>query len=606
MAYLKIFPVKVTDKKALDYITNPDKTDEKLLVSSFGCSPETADLEFSMTREMAKKNGMDKGDNLAFHLIQSFKPGEVDAETAHRLGQQFVDEVLKGKYEYVISTHVDKNHIHNHIIFNAASFVDHHKYVSNKRSYHKICRISNRICHENGLATSMPTGEKGKSYKENMEYHRGTSWKAKLRVAVDKAIWTSINYEEFLQKMQLAGYEVRQGKHLSFRAPEQKNFTYMKSLGSYYSEENVRIRLAKNRSKVKAPKHLTREARLYINISTYVTTGNREGFERWAKLNNLKEAARTFNYLSEKNLLNYEDFKQHVSDVDASVKAAEQRIAQIDSELNTQKIIQKHCDSYRLCRKVIEDCKSAKNPKAYRTKYQAEYKLHDSLKKELQDLGVTKIPSSNKIQKRIENLESELAATVREKQEFQKKQKTLDIIKQNFTALLNAPEMQVPVSKEKKIVAVTAPGTSGNAVVAACGADGEILWSWHLWIADYDPAASLYTTPANASGTTWTFMDRNVGATTNAPDSFDCHGMIYQWGRKDPFTSAGTFTIINEDYSYQVDGERPIYNILNEELPKMRTRAEYHGTIAKSLRNPAVFYAMTYNFTGERALKMHK
>ena len=342
MAYIKIFPIKVTDKKALDYITNPDKTDEKLLVSSFGCSPETADLEFAMTREHAKKNGMDKGDNLAFHLIQSFKPGEVDAENAHRLGQQFANEVLKGKYEYVISTHVDKNHIHNHIIFNAASFVDYHKYVSNKRSYHKICRISNRICHENGLATSMPSGEKGKSYKENMEYHRGTSWKAKLRVAVDKAIWTSINYEEFLQKMQLAGYEVRQGKHLSFRAPEQKNFTYMKSLGSYYSEENVRIRLAKNRSKAKVPKHLSIEARLYINISTYVTTGNREGFERWAKLNNLKEAARTFNYLSENNLLNYEDFQQHVSDVDASVKAADQRTAKAhvtalhDSRIETE------------------------------------------------------------------------------------------------------------------------------------------------------------------------------------------------------------------------------------------------------------------------------
>ena len=139
---------------------------------------------------------------------------------------------LNGKNSPCISSdvvgqilHVDKNHIHNHIIFNAASFIDHHKYVSNKRSYHKLCRISNRICHENGLATSMPTGEKGKSYKENMEYHRGTSWKAKLHVAVDKAFWTSINYEEFLQKMQLAGYEVRQGKHLSFRASEQKNFT---------------------------------------------------------------------------------------------------------------------------------------------------------------------------------------------------------------------------------------------------------------------------------------------------------------------------------------------------------------------------------------------
>ena len=439
MAYIKIFPIKVTDKKALDYITNPDKTDEKLLVSSFGCSPETADLEFAMTREQTKKNGMDKGDNLAFHLIQSFKPGEVDAETSHRLGQQFADEVLKGKYEYVISTHVDKNHIHNHIIFNAASFIDHHKYVSNKRSYHKICRISNRICQENGLATSMPTNEKGKSYKENMEYHRGTSWKAKLRVAVDKAIWSSVNYDEFLQKMQLAGYEIRQGKNLSFRAPEQKNFTYMKSLGNYYTEENVRARLEKNRYKTKTPKHLSRETRLYINISTYVTTGNREGFERWAKLNNLKEAAHTFNYLSENNLLNYENFQQHISDVENSVKAADQRLEEISTELGTQKLIQKHCDSYRLCRKVIEDCKSAKNSKAYRTRHQAEYQLHDSLKKELQDLGVTRIPSSEKIQKKIENLELEQAATIREKQALQKKQKTLEVIQQNFTVLLAVP-----------------------------------------------------------------------------------------------------------------------------------------------------------------------
>ena len=185
MAYLKIFPIKVTDKKALDYIINPDKTDEKLLVSSFGCSPETADLEFSMTRELAKKNGMDKGDNLAFHLIQSFKPGEVDAENAHRLGQQFADEVLKGKYEYVISTHVDKNHIHNHIIFNAASFVDHHKYVSNKRRYHKLCRISNRICHENGLVTSMPTGEKGKMcIRDRLCSCRHLTIKSQLRLAM--------------------------------------------------------------------------------------------------------------------------------------------------------------------------------------------------------------------------------------------------------------------------------------------------------------------------------------------------------------------------------------------------------------------------------------
>ena len=379
MAYIKIFPIKVTDKKALDYIMNPAKTKEKLLISSFACSPESADLEFAFTREEGKKNVMDKGNNLAFHLIQSFKPGEVDAETAHKLGKEFADEVLKGKYEYVISTHVDQNHIHNHIIFNATSFVDHHKYVSNKRSYHKICRISNRICQENGLTTSMPTGEKGKSYKENMEYHRGNSWKAKLKVAVDKAIWSSINYDEFLQKMKLAGYEIRQGKNLAFRAPEQKNFTNMKSLGSYYTEENVLLRLEKNRHKTKNPRNVSREVRLFINISSYVSTGNRTGFERWAQLNNLKEATRTFNYLSENNLLSYEDFQQHIEDISAAIDAAEQKITELGTEISRQNLIQKHCDAYRISREVIEAGKSAPNPKAYKSQHLSDYRKRQIL-----------------------------------------------------------------------------------------------------------------------------------------------------------------------------------------------------------------------------------
>ena len=158
--------------------------------------------------------------------------------------------------------------------------------MDNSTNYPNIHKIGNCYngFHSTFYLSILPIG---KSYKENMEYHRGTSWKAKLRVAADKAIWSSVNYNEFLQKMQLTGYEVRQRKHLFFRAPEQKNFTYMKLLGSYCTEENVRTRLEKNRCKTKVPKHLSKEARLYINISTYVTTGNWERFERWAKLNNL-------------------------------------------------------------------------------------------------------------------------------------------------------------------------------------------------------------------------------------------------------------------------------------------------------------------------------
>ena len=143
-------------KKAVAYITNPDKTDEQKLVSSFGCSPETADLEFAMTAEMGKNNVMEKGDNLAWHMIISYHPNDLtDPKLAHEVSTKIADSVLKGKYEYVLTTHTDKKHIHSHLIFNATSFTDYHKYVSNKRTYHKLCQISNRICKEHGLSTSI-------------------------------------------------------------------------------------------------------------------------------------------------------------------------------------------------------------------------------------------------------------------------------------------------------------------------------------------------------------------------------------------------------------------------------------------------------------------
>ena len=436
MAYIKIFPIKITDKKAMDYIMNPDKTDDKLLVSSFACSPETADLEFALTRKAGKENVMDKGDNLAFHLIQSFKPGEVDATTAHALGKQFADEVLKGKYEYIISTHIDKGHVHNHIIFNATSFRDYHKYVSNKRSYHKICRISNRICQENGLITSMPKEKGGRSYKENIEYHRGNSWKAKLKVAVDKAIWTSVNYDEFLLKIKLSGYEIRQGKHLAFRAPEQKNFTYMKSLGSYYTEDSVQERLNRNRHKTVSPKNISRKVRLFIDISAFIESGNQKGFETWAKRNNLKQAALTFNYLSENNLLNYESFQKHIKDISKAVHLCEKKIDNLNNKISHQQVLQKRCDAYRRCRRIVRDGKCAPDPQLFKTQHLSEFQLHDTLKNQLSDAGITKIPSPERLSRELDQLENEKFSAIQELHRLENQQKTLDVVRSNFSLLL--------------------------------------------------------------------------------------------------------------------------------------------------------------------------
>ena len=197
MAVTKIKPIKSTLSKALDYIENPDKTDGKMLVSSFGCSYETADIEFEYTLSQA----LQKGNNLAFHLIQSFEPGEVDYQKAHEIGKQLADAVTKGQHEYVLTTHIDKGHIHNHIIFCAVNFVDHHKYNSNKRSYYGIRNMSDKLCRENGLSVVVPgKGSKGKSYAEYQAEKTGTSWKGKLKIAVDALIPQVSSFaNEFMQ-----------------------------------------------------------------------------------------------------------------------------------------------------------------------------------------------------------------------------------------------------------------------------------------------------------------------------------------------------------------------------------------------------------------------
>ena len=216
MAVTKIKPIKSTLSKALDYIQNPDKTDGKTLVSSFGCSYETADIEFGFTLAQA----IEKGNNLAHHLIQSFEPGEVDYEKAHEIGKQLADAVTKGQHEYVLTTHIDKGHIHNHIIFCAVNFVDYHKYNSNKRSYYGIRNMSDKLCRENGLSVVVPgKGSKGKSYAEYQAEKVGASWKGKLKITVDTLIPQVASFEELLQRLQAAGYEIKPGKYISCRAP---------------------------------------------------------------------------------------------------------------------------------------------------------------------------------------------------------------------------------------------------------------------------------------------------------------------------------------------------------------------------------------------------
>lgn len=457
MAYIKVFPIRASVEKLVKYVTDSDKTEEQTLVSSFGCSPETAAATFEITRQQGIGNTRDTNGNRAWHLIQSFKPGEVSPEKAHEIGVQLAEQFLKGKYEYIVSTHVDKDHIHNHIALNATSFVDYKKFRMNKGIYHQLCRDSNSLCAANGLSTSMPTKDKGKSYKENQEFNRGNSWKSKLKVAVDKAIWKSFTYEEFLMQMQASGYEIRQGKNLAFRASDQKHFTNMKSLGSYYSIENVMKRLEKNRHRLHVPKTVTREIRLFINIAEFVEKDNYAGFERWAKHQNLQEAARTFNYLSEHKLLNYEDFTRHVEDLAASISASEQEIKRLDGEITKKHLLKKHCDAYRVCKRIVEKGNqlSGNERLIYQKKHWKEYQLHTYEKEELTKMGIKKIPSAEKILSEIESLQNQQSAERASRQKLIKQQSELSAIRSNFEDMLLSSS--VSIERAESVIANAKP-----------------------------------------------------------------------------------------------------------------------------------------------------
>ena len=316
MAVTKIKPIKSTLSKALAYIQNPAKTDEKMLVSSFGCSYETADIEFAYTLSQA----LEKGNNLAHHLMQSFEPGEVSYEKAHEIGRQLADAVTKGQYEYVLTTHIDKGHIHNHVIFCAVNFIDHRKYNSNKRSYYGIRNISDRLCRENGLSVVVPgRGSKGKSYAEYQAEKTGTSWKGKLKIAVDALIPQASDFADFLRLLQAAGYEIKPGKYISCRAPGQERFTRLKTLGADYTEEAITERIKGRRTRAaKAPKQERGGISLVIDIQNSIKAQESRGYEHWAKIHNLKQAARTLNFLTENRIDSYAELSAKIAEVNAA------------------------------------------------------------------------------------------------------------------------------------------------------------------------------------------------------------------------------------------------------------------------------------------------
>ena len=444
MAVTKIKPVKSTLSKALDYIENPDKTDGKMLISSFGCSYETADIEFGYTLSQA----LDKGSNLAFHLIQSFAPGEVDYEKAHEIGKQLADAVTKGQHEYVVTTHIDKGHIHNHVIFCAVNFVDHHKYNSNKRSYYGIRNMSDKLCRENGLSVVVPgKGSKGKSYAEYQAEKTGTSWKGKLKIAVDALIPQVSSFEELLTRLQAAGYEIKPGKYVSCRAPGQERFTRLKTLGADYTEEAIRERIAGRRAKAaKAPRE-QRDVSLLIDIENSIKAAQSKGYEQWAKIHNLKQAAKTMNFLTEHKIEQYADLVSRIEKMAAESGQAADALKNAEKRLADMAVLIKNVSTYQKTKPVYDAYRKARNREKYRAGQEQAIILHEAAARSLKAAGIAKLPNLAALQSEYEALQAQKEALYADYGKLKKKVREYDIIKQNIDSILQA-EKQPEREKE--------------------------------------------------------------------------------------------------------------------------------------------------------------
>ena len=423
--------------KAIAYILNPEKTDEKLLVSSYGCASETAAREFEWTRKIAEQKGMNPVRIIARHVIQSFEIGEVTPELAHEIGKQFADEILGGKYEYVLTTHIDKDHVHNHLIFNAVDFVDYHAYKSCKRIYYDMREVSDRLCKENGLSVIPPSQNKGMGYKEYTEAKRGTSWKQKLKQTIDRLVITAKDYDDFLRLMQEAGYEIKPGKYISFRAEGQERFTRSKTIGENYTEERIKERIAGRTPRRNRRQTVPKGISLIGDIQERISLIDSKGYEYKAKLTILKEAARTLNYLTENNLLQYADLEKKVEDVHSSYDRTGKELKGVEARLREVQPLIKNISNYQRLKPVYDAFQKAKDKPSFKAKHEAELVIFEAARSTLLAMqGDEKLPSLKTLQAEQQRLLDEQQRLYDERAKLKKEVKQIETIKSNVDTFL--------------------------------------------------------------------------------------------------------------------------------------------------------------------------
>lgn len=433
MAITKIHPIKSTLNLAIDYITNEDKTDEKILVSTHNCFASTAHTSFLKTREDNKVSGS----VLARHLIQSFLPGEATPEMAHQIGLELCKKILKDEYEFVLSTHIDKGHIHNHIIFNNVNMVTGKCYQSNKRSYHQIRYQSDKLCKENNLSVIDEFYEtyrkkyktNGKSWYENDQFKKGTSWKSKLQFDIDRAIKKSKDWDDFIKRMAALNYEIKYGKHIAFKHKDKERFTRAKTIGDDYTEDKLKERITKNANQ----KTYTVKKRVgnIIDIANNEKVKSSKGYEYWATKHNLQVATNMVVLMREKGLKSISQLDDFIKESADKRQNLQDEIKILDSKISALSSTMEQVHTVKIYRQIYQEYKKEPSDKAFFDEHKAEITLYQNALSDLKK-SYSKLPNSKDILATLDSLHEKKNTLMQEYSSTKSDMKELYQIRKNY------------------------------------------------------------------------------------------------------------------------------------------------------------------------------
>lgn len=443
-------------RNVIGYVSNPKKTHQGELVTGFGCNPETADGEFLlMKREYIAQTGRHRGkdDVIAYHLRQSFVPGEITPEEANRIGCELAKRFTHGQHAYVVATHEDRRHVHSHII-SAVNLDSDRKFRNFWGSSKAIRRLSDTLCIQNGLSIIEQPKGYSKSYNKWLGNEAKTSQRDGLRAAIDAALERQPkDFEEVLTMLQTDGWEVKRGKRISLKGKGQERFKRLDSLGEDYSEAALRAIVAgekEHHPREKKTVQPMRQVNLLVDIQAKLQAGKGAGYERWAKVFNLKQMAQTLNYLSENNLMNIEDLTAKTDAAIARVHELQVTIRETEKRMAELHTLKGHIINYVKTREVYAAYRMAGYSKKFVAEHEQEIKLHQAAKEAFSALGTQKIPKVKAIQAEYDALREKKKQAYAAYHQAQDEMRQLLTVRANVERILGVEEKEKERQAEKK------------------------------------------------------------------------------------------------------------------------------------------------------------